>query len=350
MIPIFEKVPRMLTGMVLGGGLVILTVWWLTQPDDAVEIACPMDALVCPDGTSVGRSGPSCTFAPCPSASLEHENVRVTVPLPESAVTSPLTVSGEARGTWYFEGSFPVMLEDEYGQVLGQGIAQSRGEWMTEEFVPFETTLSFSKPATTTGTLVFQKDNPSGLPEQADEVRVSVRFADQAGQPSIVSPLDRIKERVTKKPFGLLVDRATSPVQPERFSGYHTGIDLETFPDEVMTDVVVRAMCDGQVVIKRRATGYGGVLVSDCVIDGEKVTVVYGHLRLSSIMVNVGDRISAGDQIGLLGTGGSDETDGERKHLHLGIYLGSAVNIFGYVATRADLSDWLDPCRYLCQE
>ena len=30
-------------------------------------IACPADAKVCPDGTSVGRSGPFCEFALCPS-------------------------------------------------------------------------------------------------------------------------------------------------------------------------------------------------------------------------------------------------------------------------------------------
>lgn len=31
------------------------------------EFACTMDALVCPDGAAVGRTGPSCSFAPCPS-------------------------------------------------------------------------------------------------------------------------------------------------------------------------------------------------------------------------------------------------------------------------------------------
>ncbi len=29
--------------------------------------ACTMDALICPDGSGVGRSGPSCTFSACPS-------------------------------------------------------------------------------------------------------------------------------------------------------------------------------------------------------------------------------------------------------------------------------------------
>jgi hypothetical protein len=28
--------------------------------------ACTMEAKVCPDGSSVGRVGPNCEFAPCP--------------------------------------------------------------------------------------------------------------------------------------------------------------------------------------------------------------------------------------------------------------------------------------------
>jgi hypothetical protein len=28
--------------------------------------ACTMEAKVCPDGSSVGRTGPNCEFAPCP--------------------------------------------------------------------------------------------------------------------------------------------------------------------------------------------------------------------------------------------------------------------------------------------
>lgn len=29
--------------------------------------ACTMDAKICPDGSSVGKSGPNCEFSPCPS-------------------------------------------------------------------------------------------------------------------------------------------------------------------------------------------------------------------------------------------------------------------------------------------
>ncbi len=91
-------------------------------------------------------------------------------------VTSPLAVEGEARGTWYFEASFPVRLLDGNGIEIGRVPAQAQGDWMTTEFVPFRAEIQFVMPSTPTGTLVLEKDNPSGLPEHADEVRFPVRF------------------------------------------------------------------------------------------------------------------------------------------------------------------------------
>jgi len=31
------------------------------------KIACTQEALICPDGSSVSRSGPKCEFSPCPT-------------------------------------------------------------------------------------------------------------------------------------------------------------------------------------------------------------------------------------------------------------------------------------------
>lgn len=31
------------------------------------DVGCPEDAMICPDGTTVVRSGPNCEFEPCPS-------------------------------------------------------------------------------------------------------------------------------------------------------------------------------------------------------------------------------------------------------------------------------------------
>lgn len=164
----------------------------------------------------------------------------------------------------------------------------------------------------------------------------------------IFVPLDRSQERVIKKPFGIYIDPQTSPVTSEKFRGYHTGADFETFPEERDNDVPVRAICPGSLIVKRHATGYGGVIVERCVLAGQLVTVVYGHLALESVGVNVGENIDYGDVIGLLGAGQSVETDGERKHLHLGIHKGSALDIRGYIAIKQALSDWIDPCTLLC--
>lgn len=106
----------------------------------------------------------------------ETSMIKVTAPLPGSLVRSPLTVRGEARGNWYFEASFPMKLLDGNGKELAVSHAQAQGEWMTTEFVPFVGTISFSVPTTPTGTLVLEKDNPSGLPGNAAEVRIPVRF------------------------------------------------------------------------------------------------------------------------------------------------------------------------------
>jgi len=37
--------------------------------DGGGEVACTLEAKLCPDGSAVGRTGPSCEFAECPTAS-----------------------------------------------------------------------------------------------------------------------------------------------------------------------------------------------------------------------------------------------------------------------------------------
>lgn len=91
-------------------------------------------------------------------------------------LTSPAEITGEVPGTWYFEASFPVTLLDANGGDVLRTHAEARSDWMTESPVPFKTTLTFTPPSTDTGTLVLEKDNPSGLARHADEVRIPIRF------------------------------------------------------------------------------------------------------------------------------------------------------------------------------
>lgn len=91
-----------------------------------------------------------------------------------STIKSPVTLTGQARGNWYFEASFPITLEDIAGNVLATAIAQAQGDWMTTDFVPFKAALSFVATSGTQATLVFHKDNPSGLPEHDDMIKIPI--------------------------------------------------------------------------------------------------------------------------------------------------------------------------------
>jgi len=103
----------------------------------------------------------------------EKDNlIKLEAPLLNAVVKSPLTVSGSARGSWFFEASFPVKLVDEKNNVLTIGIAEAQSDWMTKDFVGFKAELNFSVEATTTAKLILQKDNPSGLREYDDELIV----------------------------------------------------------------------------------------------------------------------------------------------------------------------------------
>lgn len=167
-------------------------------------------------------------------------------------------------------------------------------------------------------------------------------FQDTSRTDNFSATISRISERVTKKPFGIFITPQDSPVQPERFRGYHTGTDFETFSQEKDSDVPIYAITDGKILLKKSASGYGGVLVESGTYGNSPITIIYGHLSLTSINKKVGDSLAKGEQIGVLGKGYGPETDGERKHLHLGIHLGKEINILGYVPDKETLKDWID--------
>lgn len=159
-------------------------------------------------------------------------------------------------------------------------------------------------------------------------------------QPAYATPVDELKSRITKKKFGTYITPATSPVQPERFSGFHTGVDVEY--DDVESDTAVRAITTGAVTFSGVIDGYGGVLLITHTIKGSPRTVVYGHLDPSSLVAS-GATIKKSQKIGVLGANKSSETDGERKHLHFAILSDTRQDFRGYVQSESELSAWLNP-------
>jgi hypothetical protein len=154
----------------IGGGAYF---YLLKQKDsESKNVFCAQDAKLCSDGSYVSRIPPNCDFNKCPKEDL----IIVENPKAGEEISSPLFISGKARGFWFFEASFPIELVDENNNLISQSIVQAKGEWMTEDFVPFETLLNFSNPKTEKGFLIFRKDNPSGLKEHDDELKVPVVF------------------------------------------------------------------------------------------------------------------------------------------------------------------------------
>lgn len=108
---------------------------------------------------------------------LEKTDLIFTVtPRPNQTVSSPLLIEGAARGNWYFEASFPIKIYDSENRELGVAVAQAQDDWMTTDFVPFLATLNFSTSSTQKGKLVLEKDNPSGLLENADRLEIPIVF------------------------------------------------------------------------------------------------------------------------------------------------------------------------------
>lgn len=154
-------------------------------------------------------------------------------------------------------------------------------------------------------------------------------------------PLKNWSERITKKPFGILISPETSPVQPENFSGYHTGTDFEIFDSELETEVEVKAICDGEVVESRYINGYGGVTMQSCTVNDKKILVLYGHVDISNAKSSIGT-LKKGETISILADDNSYFSDKERKHLHLGIIDSQTINYKGYVESESLLVNWLD--------
>ena len=160
------------------------------------------------------------------------------------------------------------------------------------------------------------------------------------------SPTANFKKRATKKLFGTFVTPGNSPVSPERFSGYHTGTDAEY--GDVKGEITVRTIATGKVIAAQYVSGYGGVVAVSSNINGAAHIVIYGHVDPNRLP-SVDSQLKQGQSIAFLGVGYSQQTDGERRHLHLAILASNTLNWRGYVNSKAELSGWLNPLTILSQ-
>ena len=105
------------------------------------------------------------------------DDITIELPFPGATVGHTFSVFGAARGRWFTNGSFPVVVLSPAGDVVGGSGAATNppgGDWMTDEFVNYKTTIvlpdTFKGPAT----LVLKKDNLSGLARNDGSISIQI--------------------------------------------------------------------------------------------------------------------------------------------------------------------------------
>ena len=118
-----------------------------------------------------GRSGSPVNNIPAQTTEIPIE---VFFPKDNQEVSSPIEITGKARGYWYFEAVFPIVLVDDDGNIITSGYATADTEWMTTDFVNFHAYIEYPPINTGRATLILKKDNPSDNPEFDQSIFVPV--------------------------------------------------------------------------------------------------------------------------------------------------------------------------------
>jgi murein DD-endopeptidase MepM/ murein hydrolase activator NlpD len=163
-------------------------------------------------------------------------------------------------------------------------------------------------------------------------------------------PIGHFATRESDKKFDQYIDKkfylGRESTFPHQFIGYHAAIDLEISPSERNLPVPVYAVAPGKIVYAASVAGYGGLILEQLAGTGD--TALYGHVKLTGLTFNIGDNVSGGRQLTELGDAFSLQTDGERKHLHFGIYKGTDLYFRGYETSQDVINTrWLNPTTYL---
>ena len=154
-------------------GLIALGSWWYGAQNRSEPQPTPTQSTTETEtNTDTEEAEVSTEFT-----SPKGVKIIVTEPLKNSLVTTPLSVKGSVPGNWSFEASFPVKLLDADRNLVAQAPASLTGDWMTDAMVPFSANLPFVVPATNTGFLVLEKDNPSGEAANDDSVEIPIRYS-----------------------------------------------------------------------------------------------------------------------------------------------------------------------------
>jgi len=101
-------------------------------------------------------------------------SVYISAPLSGATVGKTFTVSGTAPNGWYFEATFPIQVRDPNDNLIGSGQGHAQSDWTVAGPVAFTASITLDGTYTGPADLILLRDNPSGLPENSDEVTMPI--------------------------------------------------------------------------------------------------------------------------------------------------------------------------------
>jgi len=75
------------------------------QVPPAGHAACTLEAKICPDGTSVGRTGPNCAFAACAAPNTENPEIGIAFAVPAGFVANPGAIGADTTLRMVFDST-----------------------------------------------------------------------------------------------------------------------------------------------------------------------------------------------------------------------------------------------------
>ncbi|PJI93687.1 SH3 domain-containing protein [Luteimicrobium subarcticum] len=160
----------------------------------------------------------------------------------------------------------------------------------------------------------------------ADEPAASVRAATAAASVAVPVETKKVVAPLASGAYRLSSYYGPRCIPVTGASAWHLGQDLAA-----ADGTPIRSVTDGVVRAAGAVSGFGQWVVVDSVVDGRRVSFVYGHMWNGTKYVKAGQRVTAGQHIADVGANGF----ATGPHLHLEVW------VYGYGGTHVDPLVWL---------
>ncbi len=237
---------------------------------EVTGLICTQEAKVCPDGSTVARTGPNCEFAPCPSPLPKKDGIQVSLRegqresslLVEKIYPDRITGLNFLEYPLPFERGFPITLR--IGEIASNGCTVTLTLTKIEgNIATFIRKTDFNRPCPICLASNTMIGTPQGLVLVKDlQVGMPIWTTDSAGHriSGIITKTSKVPVLPTHQMVHLVLDDGRELL----VSPGHPTVDGRTAGDLVANDFY-----DGARVVSSYRVVYGDVATYDILPSGE---------------------------------------------------------------------------------